>query len=94
MGGISHRPRSRLGWYNAFFYLRSDYGKEEASGSASVVEGRCENLEDPGEGEALGASGGEETASDARCSSTKGNGARCAVQVDQSEAQSLIVRES
>ena len=75
------------------FLLRSGDGEEEASGNSSVVEGRCEELKGSGESEALGCSGGEEVASDARGCSTEGNGAGCAVQVDQSEAQSLRARE-
>jgi hypothetical protein len=50
---------------SVFYFSRSDDGEEEAGG-AGVVEGRCEGLKDPGESEAFGPSGGEETASDAR----------------------------
>jgi hypothetical protein len=67
------------------FQLRSGNGEEE-TGGACVVEGRCENFEGSGEGEGLGASGGEEAASDARRCGSKGDGARCEVPVNQSKA--------
>jgi hypothetical protein len=67
------------------FHLRSGDGEEKAGG-ACVVEGRCEDFKSAGEGEGLGASGGEEAASDAWRSSTEGDGARCEVPVNQSKA--------
>jgi hypothetical protein len=50
---------------SVFYFSRSDDGEEEA-GSASVVEGRCEDFEGFGESKGFGTSGGEEAASDAR----------------------------
>jgi hypothetical protein len=67
------------------FLLRSDAGEKEA-GSASVVEGRRENLKDSGESEAFGASGGEEAAADARCGGAEGDVTRRQVSIGQSEA--------
>lgn len=63
------------------FLLRSDDGEDEA-GSAGVVEGRREDLEDSGESEAFGSAGGEETAADARGCGAEGDGARCEVPVN------------
>jgi hypothetical protein len=60
------------------FPLRTDNGEEEA-GSASVVEGRCEELKGSGESETLGASGGEEAASDARRGCAEGYGIGCEI---------------
>jgi hypothetical protein len=65
--------------------LRSDDGEDE-TGSADVVEGRCEKLEGYGESEALGASGGEETASDARRRSAEGHDSWRKFSLNQSEA--------
>jgi len=47
----------------AFFISENGNGEEKASGSASVVEGRCEELKGSGESEAVRTSGGEEAAS-------------------------------
>src|ERR1700730_2480668 len=55
-------PLREMGTMCAFL-LRSGDGEEKASGGASVVERGCENLKGSGEGETLGASGGEEVAS-------------------------------
>jgi hypothetical protein len=71
------------------FYLRSDDGEEEA-GSAGVVEGGCEDLEDSCQSEAFGAAGGEEIAADAR-----GSGAESDVtsrQVSIGQAEAAVVR--
>jgi hypothetical protein len=68
------------------FLLRSHDGEEEASGGASVVERGCENLNSSGESETLGASGGEEAASDPERGRTEGDGTRCEISLDQSEA--------
>jgi hypothetical protein len=66
------------------FLLRSDDGEEEA-GSASVVEERCEELKGSGESEALGTSGGEETASDTWRSRTESHEAWRKFSLNQSE---------
>ena len=75
------------------FLLRSDDGEEEAGG-ACVVEGGCENLEGSREGEGLGASGGEEAASDARRRCAEGDVARREVSIGQSKAAVTRVEES
>ena len=76
-----YSPLREIGTMCAFL-LRSGDGEEEASGNSSVVGGGCEKLKGSRESEALGASGGEEAASDARRRSAEGYGARCEVQVD------------
>ena len=73
-----------IGTMRAFIF-RSDDGEEEA-GSACVVEGRCEELKGSRESEALGASGGEEAASDARRRCAEGDVARREVSIGQSKA--------
>jgi hypothetical protein len=93
-GAKTHCPVLReMGTMRAF-PLRSGDGEEKTSSNSSVVGGGCEKLKGFRESEALGASGGEEAASDARRRSAEGNGARCEVQVDKSEAQRLRVREA
>jgi hypothetical protein len=68
------------------FHLRSGDGEEEAGGSCVVKRG-CENLKGSGEGAALGASGGEEAASDSWGSGAKGDVTRGEVSIRQSKAE-------
>jgi Amidohydrolase family len=73
-----------IGTMRAFISGVGD-GEEEASGNSSVVERGHEEFKDSGESEALGASGGEEAASDARRGGTESHETWRKFSLNQSE---------
>jgi hypothetical protein len=77
---------------SVFYFLRSDDGEEEA-GSASVVEGRCEDLKGFGESKGFGTSGGEEAASDARRRCAEGDVTGRKVPINHSETEIALGAE-